>query len=210
MSELKQYLDDCKSAYYAGNPIISDSQYDHLESICSEDLSVGTHKGRIKHWHKMYSLKKIFRGDPIPIDNVYMITPKLDGASLSIRYLNGKLHSVVTRGNGEYGEDVSHLFLELGCILDNMGVPYEVPYQGAVQITGELVAPKSIENARNYAAGALNLKDSGEFWTRNLTFFAYDMQEFPMKTYLATLCYLRDMGFNTVYHLKEDHEFPIN
>ena len=31
-------------------------------------------------------------------------------------------------------------------------------FDGLRQITGEVVAPKTIENARNYAAGALNLK----------------------------------------------------
>ncbi len=53
MSKLKQYLEECKEAYYAGNPIISDSQYDALEEACSEDLSIGTNRGRVKHWYKL-------------------------------------------------------------------------------------------------------------------------------------------------------------
>ena len=32
-------------------------------------------------------------------------------------------------------------------------------FSGVRQITGEVVAPKTIKNSRNYAAGALNLKD---------------------------------------------------
>ena len=45
-----------------------------------------------------------------------------------------------------------------------------------VQITGEVVAPARIPNARNYAAGALNLKSQEEFEERNINFIAYDIQ----------------------------------
>ena len=108
---LKEYLELCKKAYYGGNPIISDSQYDALEDLCSEDLTIGTHKGRYKHWYKMYSLQKYYTDETLPEEHKYMeITPKLDGASLALYYLNGWLHKVVTRGNGEYGEDITHYF----------------------------------------------------------------------------------------------------
>lgn len=205
---MKKFLEECKVAYYEGEPIISDSQYDMLEANCAEDLSIGTNKGRVKHWYKMYSLQKIYQGDPIPYDNVYFITPKLDGASLSLRYINGKFDSAVTRGDGEYGEDVTHLFDDYA--RRGLSIPFELPLSGPHQITGEIVAPKTIPNARNYAAGALNLKDPIKFGLKNITFIAYDMQEFPMKTYLGTLCYLRDSGFQTVYHLSEDHIYPTD
>jgi len=47
-----------------------------------------------------------------------------------------------------------------------------------MQIDGEVIAPSSIPNARNYAAGALNLKSEEEFKTRvpNLSFVAHDMR----------------------------------
>lgn len=201
MSKLKEYLQECKTHYYAGNPIISDSQYDALEDMCSEDLTVGTNKGRFRHLYRMYSLQKYYIGeDVIPEGHreLYEETPKLDGASLSIIYLNGYLHSMATRGNGIYGERVDHLVTIGKC--RKMGIPTEVPYKEVFQVTGEVVAKSSIPNARNYAAGALNLKGPEAFEEKEVIFFAYDMQETNFGSYQGTLCYLRDIGFNTVMH----------
>lgn len=205
---MKKFLEECKVAYYGGEPIISDSQYDMLEANYAEDLSIGTNKGRVKHWYKMYSLEKIYQGDVTPIDMVYYVTPKLDGASLSLRYVDGKFDSAVTRGDGSYGEDVTHLFDDYA--RRKLSIPFDLPIDGVHQITGEVVAPKQINNARNYAAGALNLKDPIQFGLKDIAFIAYDMQEFIMQTYLGTLSYLRDMGFNTVGHLPQDHPYPTD
>lgn len=215
MSKLKSYLEECKEAYYSGNPIISDSQYDALEAICSEDLTIGTNKGRVKHLYKMYSLDKIYDINDSPFSEFAhcVSTPKLDGAAVSIRYLKDQLHSVVTRGNGEYGEDITNLFQDIHY---EMGIP-RIISRGPlttntfVQITGEMVAPSSIKNARNYAAGALNLKNPEEFFNKEIEFFAYDYQESPFETYEATLFFLRDIGFNTPFthdtsHLPKDGE----
>jgi DNA ligase (NAD+) len=194
MSErLKRFLELCKEQYYAGYPIISDDQYDNLEEICKEDLSVGTNKGRVRHWNRMYSLQKVYEDefDSWPAD--YIVTPKLDGAAIAIRYIRGKLDSLVTRGDGQYGEDITHLFDHESCI--NLAIPTYLKYEITGQVTGEIVAPESIKNARNYAAGALNLDDIEEFHSRNLCFFAYDVEPNPFKTYEETLGKLRSIGF---------------
>ena len=49
---------------------------------------------------------------------------------------------------------------------------------GSVQITGEVVLPSYVPNARNAAAGLLNVKDIKEFRERSqdLVFVAYDIQ----------------------------------
>ncbi len=161
MSNLKQYLIECKAAYYAGDPIISDEQYDALEDAYNGTLSVGTNAGRIKHWQRMYSLRKYYEGEDYPKDNLYYVTPKLDGAAIALRYIKGKLDSVVTRGNGEYGEDITHLFSEYNC--NYLSIPYNLGVDLTTQITGEVCAPKVIPNARNFAAGAINLKSAEEF-----------------------------------------------
>jgi NAD-dependent DNA ligase len=200
LETLERYLQKCKETYYAGNPIISDSQYDALEDLyeklSGEPVGIGSTRGRVKHWYKMYSLQKYYRGDKLPEWSSVVISPKLDGASLALRYIDGKFHSAVTRGNGEYGEDVSHLFIENwdhSCI--NLGVDWEIPFKGAIQITGEIVAPKTIKNARNYAAGALNLKDAKEFLNKDLKFFAYDMQPTSASNYAEVLGQLFYGGF---------------
>jgi len=203
---LRKYLELCKKEYYAGNPIISDTQYDNLEDICSEDLTVGTNKGRCRHWNKMYSLQKYYTDEDYPSDTGYIMTPKLDGASLSIRYINCYIDSIVTRGDGTYGEDVSHLICS--DVVRKLKIPAYIRRLGAIQVTGELVAPKSIMNARNYAAGALNLKTVEDFLNKEVEFIAYDMQETQFETYVGTVYYLRDEGFNTVYTSNNLAKYP--
>lgn len=217
MSKLKEYLEECKVAYYAGNPIISDDQYDHLEEICGEDLSVGTNRGRVKHWYRMYSLQKIYTDELYPPKNLTncIVTPKLDGAAIALRYLNGELDSVVTRGNGEYGEDITHLFKYTIKSVNEVFtwylsyVPKYIKSKGAIQITGEIVAPKETPNARNYAAGALNLKSAEEFENKDVRFIAYDWQPFPYPDYSTILSTLHDfMGFDTVNDKEVTKEYP--
>ena len=210
MSNLKKFLEECKTAYYAGEPIISDDQYDHLEEICSEDLSVGTNKGRTKHWFKMYSLQKIYMGEKHPFEGIDLVcTPKLDGAAIALRYMGGLLDSVVTRGNGEYGEDVTHLFKNPD-IYEPMGIPQSIVYSGAYQITGELIAPKYIENARNYAAGALNLKSPILFGDKILSFFAYGVQPYPTDWYMFDMEKLTEVGFDTIWSDRDWSDWPTD
>ena len=66
-----------------------------------------------------------------------------------------------------------------------------------MQITGEVVAPTTIENARNYASGALNLKDIEEFKSRDLTFIAYGVQPYPTNDYIEDMQKLSNWGFET-------------
>ena len=60
------------------------------------------------------------------------------------------------------------------------------------QVTGEVVAPKTIKNARNYAAGALNLKDIEEFKERDLHFIAYGITPSQTTEWSDDLDLLRD------------------
>lgn len=206
--DLKDYLKQCKEFYYAGHPILSDSQFDELELLYKDELPIGSPGGRIEHLYKLYSLKKHYEGEDVPNAEFYVMTPKLDGAAVALRYLHGHLHSVVTRGDGDYGEDVTFLFQAIHpetCIPKKIKFPKTTANNGFHQITGELVAPKRIKNARNYAAGALNLIDAKEFYFKEVEFFAYDLQTTQFETYLGTILYLRDLGFNTPYTHDTDH-----
>jgi DNA ligase (NAD+) len=81
---------------------------------------------------------------------------------------------------------------------------------GIMQITGEIVAPKEIPNARNYAAGALNLKDVNEFRNRNLTFIAYSVEPQISSYYKTDMSSLIYEGFNVVTSDESNNwnEFP--
>jgi NAD-dependent DNA ligase len=156
----------------------------------------------------MYSLQKVYVGEEPPWDKFNMVcTPKLDGAAVALRYLNGTLDSVVTRGDGEYGDDVSHLFADAR-LYEPMGIPQAIDIEGAVQINGELVAPKFIENARNYAAGALGLKNPVVFGDRILTFFAYSIQPYITDWYQMDMKFLNDNGFISVWSDQDWTDWP--
>ena len=88
---------------------------------------------------------------------------------MSLLYVNGHFALGLTRGDGNLGRDVTTKLEEL--------VPAMLPMKGSVQITGEVVLPSFVPNARNAAAGLLNVKDIHEFRQRSqdLVFVAYDI-----------------------------------
>ena len=66
---------------------------------------------KVKHNHPMLSLDKTKDVDDIIKfldDKDGLVMPKMDGLTCSLRYLNGKLVSAETRGDGEIGEDILH------------------------------------------------------------------------------------------------------
>lgn len=89
-------------------------------------------------------------------------------------------------------------------------VPPTIDREGIFQITGELAAPSHIENARNYAAGSLNLNDVEEFRTRAVTFFAYSIQPSSHATFRESMQYLSEMGFNTIKDPDIDKIYPCD
>ena len=196
---MREFLEHAVKKYYEGDPIISDEQFDVLADVYKfNDVGHQITDG-VPHIHRMYSLQKFFNIEDAPAGKEYVSSPKLDGAAVSLVYIRGELQLALTRGDGLHGKDIT----------DKMQhkVPLQItgkPAEDVVQITGELVAPKTIPNARNYAAGALNLKDTGEFLERNVSFVAYDMQPSHLLRWTGTLEYLFLMGFATVMHVQDD------
>ena len=196
---MREFLEHAVKKYYEGDPIISDEQFDVLADVYKfNDVGHQITDG-VPHIHRMYSLQKFFNIEDAPEGKEYISSPKLDGAAVSLVYIKGELQLALTRGDGIHGKDVT----------DKMQhkVPLQIqgkPAEDVVQITGELVAPKTIPNARNYAAGALNLKDPNQFLERNVNFVAYDMQPSHLLRWTGTLEYLFLMGFATVQHVQDD------
>ena len=151
----------------------------------------------------MYSLQKVFIGEDKEPDwdskQPHIMTAKLDGAAVSITYIDGELTQALTRGDGKAGLDITD---KIKCL-----VPNEIWSKGLKQVTGEIVAPKEIPNARNYASGALNLKDLEEFKSRKLTFISYGIQPAICAEWTGDMGMLKDMGFKTVTQ-SDWTEFP--
>ena len=208
MDKLINFLDRCSQAYYAGHPIITDSQFDSLASSCDyTKVGAKTNANKTgKHHFKMYSLQKYYEGeDKLPLDpKLCAVTAKLDGAAISLYYELGYLVLALTRGDGVEGQDITDkVYSHTG-----LGIPKTIPQTISTQITGEIVAPKHVENSRNYASGSLNLKDVSEFATRAVEFFAYGVQPYIYQTYTRDLEELKAWGFHTIDEPELDKIFP--
>lgn len=199
---MKSFLEMASDKYYSGDPILSDAEYDELVKKYSLEDVVG-HKvtDGVPHCYRMYSLQKYFDLADAPALNGYIKTPKLDGAAVSLLYVNGYLALSLTRGDGNLGRDITDKMKLL--------VPTEVPFSGEVQITGEVVCPSRVPNARNVASGSLNLKDMDEFHARPLTFVAYDIQGADFGTWREALGALDTCGFSVVTKF-DASEYPTD
>jgi DNA ligase (NAD+) len=124
----------------------------------------------------------------------YVAELKFDGLAMSLRYENGILVQAATRGDGEYGEDVTHNVRTIGQIpLQLFEVPSVLEVRGEVymrrddfdalnerqllKISEGLKGEKTFVNPRNAAAGAVRQLDSNIAAQRPLSFFAYGLGE---------------------------------
>jgi len=206
---MKAFLDYASSKYYAGDPIISDEEFDKLAEYHGyESVGASITGDRIAHAFPMWSLQKCYDDEPlISLGGAVATTRKLDGAAVGNYYCKGKHFLSLTRGDGKEGLDITANMRTL--------IPQEIPFSSmdelVTQITGEVVAPKTIDNARNYSAGALSLKSVEEFKTRELQFIAYGITPHVYDTWSEDMeklasCY----GFHTVFS-SDPHfldEFP--
>ena len=193
---MKDFIEKASAYYYSGAPIISDEEFDALVKKYNYDQVGYQVTDGVPHLYRMYSLQKVFSIDDIPSPHFganFIGSPKLDGAAVSLLYVNGHFALGLTRGDGNLGRDITIKLEEL--------VPLSIPLKGEVQITGEVVLPSSVPNARNAAAGLLNLKDAREFRerSRDLVFVAYDIQfEKDYSSYKDAMQALAHEGFNVV------------
>lgn len=209
MNKLEQFLDKASEAYYRGEPIISDSQFDELAESCGYSKVGAKQHGNVeRHLYQMYSLQKFYEDEDQkrPLEGIrdVVTSAKLDGAAISLVYADGYLIRGLTRGDGVEGQLITDKLLASNI------VPHRIPVRDVVQVTGEVVAPINIENARNYAAGALNLKDTEEFRQRALSFFAYAVTPSGNKTYREDLDMLQSWGFGVITEDNLDKIFPCD
>lgn len=199
MENLKEVLQQAATDYYNGNPTMSDTAFDRLSEVAGyEEVGTSSSDNRVPHMYQMYSLQKVFSNEVStkdPFNNykgTVIVSPKLDGAAVSLLYVEGQFLRALTRGDGKKGLDITNHVETL--------VPQYLKdsVQNITQITGEVVAPKTIKNARNYAAGALNLKSTDEFRQRQLRFIAYGLQESWNEEWTDDMTFLSDSGFDTV------------
>ena len=129
--------------------------------------------------------------------------PKIDGISASLIYKNNKIIRGLSRGDGEYGEDITENLLtikDIPKILDGENIDKEFEIRGEVYI-GKKDFEKiknDFANPRNAAGGSLRQKDSKKTALIPLKFFAHsigDIDEKKFKTHLNFLNFCKKVGF---------------
>lgn len=201
-------LQEARKAYYGGgHPLMTDAEFDALEvelqaadpghaywTTIGEAISAVSGWDKVRHGIPMRSLNKAqVEADVRAWDHkvpsvtkgtaTYFWTEKLDGISLSLRYLDGKLVQALTRGDGITGEDITRnvrLMQGAHTNLDHIRSGRIIKADWSGYIRGEIVCLKSDHakyfkgdsNPRNTASGTAK-RQSDPRPCRHLTVFAY-------------------------------------
>ncbi len=170
---------------------------------------------KVHHEQKIYSLGKAQSMEEIeewetrnekiyPYKKEYSVEYKFDGLTLCLEYENGNLVRASTRGNGEVGEDVTSQVKTIRT------VPLSIKYKGKITIHGEGIiklselekynakSEEKLKNARNAVAGAIRNLDTSVTASRNLDFFAYNINYSPDKEFSSQKeisDFLKEQGF---------------
>lgn len=172
IKELELKITEAQTAYYNGEAIIDDDQYDALlyELSCLDPnnkvlIKIGAEPTnewkKEKHLFPLGSLSKVntpsemakWMSDSIPNQEV-LVMDKLDGLSIGCQYEDGKLTKAILRGGGEEGEDILTNVLKMNGI-----VKYIPNFTGVLR--GEIILTKTNHlkyfadksNPRNAASG---------------------------------------------------------
>ncbi len=178
----------------------------------SAKFSPVVHEVRMESLHDSFSIDEIIAFDKRVHNAVekpsYVVEPKIDGLSVSVEYVNGKLFRASTRGDGNVGEDVTENILTIKSLpkVLNENIPY-LEVRGEVYMSKEnflnltkaqeLEGVKTFKNPRNAAAGSLRQKDASITAKRNLEIFVFNIQKIDGKTFTShkeTLDFLKNLG----------------
>lgn len=214
-AELEDRIKTARHSYYNAQPIISDEEYDALVDELSDidafsDIarSVGaapvSEWSKVKHGIPMGSLDKVNELGELTdwiqscaSGETLLVTEKLDGISIHLGYVGGKLIKAVTRGDGHIGEDITQNVLKM------QGVPSKLPEKFTGSIRGEILLLKSdhkawfpeYSNPRNAASGIARRYDGRG--SEHLTVYVYRVAEGKdLATEEEQFKFLASLGFN--------------
>ncbi|MBE6652662.1 MAG: NAD-dependent DNA ligase LigA, partial [Ruminococcaceae bacterium] len=242
--QLRRELEHHAKLYYVYDaPEISDYEYDklyyelvHLEEAHPEldDPASPTHRvggkaldkfEKVTHTARMDSLADVFSYDElgdfirrvresIP-EASFSVEPKIDGLSVSLRYVGGVLTQGATRGDGVTGEDVTNNIKTIFDIPLTLSEPLDLVVRGEVYMPRtvferlnakrEAAGVALLANPRNAAAGSLRQLDPKVTAERALSIFVFNFQEGNLyldgrvpQTHTETLDRLAELGFTVL------------
>ncbi len=238
--ERKYYIDD--------QPEISDAEFDKLmrqleelektspENIPSDSPTQRVGGGvalgsRIPHRSPMLSLDNTFGTEElldfgvrvnklledVPVE--YVTELKIDGLGVSLLYEDGVFVRGLTRGDGEFGENVSGNLRTIRAIPLRLTSTAENPVPPVLEVRGEVFIPKHklgeintqreaegetpFANPRNAAAGSVRTLDSTITARRPLDIFIYSLnyvEGLDVTTHTDALEKLKQFGFKCNPH----------
>lgn len=218
---------EAAAAYYNGVPSsLTDAEYDQLlDAIQSAEMALippvdiiehglftevaaGTTTGDVPHPAPMLSLEKVKTNEDIEkflgrvtainSDALVSVQPKLDGLAIRAVYEDGLLVQVVTRGDGQAGEDVTARIARSNVVVNGLPGNLEdsdgVPLRASFEVRGELVMSREdfvlsnanriasgktgFANPRNAAAGSLRAETLD--YEVEMTFVTYEHDGIPV------------------------------
>ena len=258
MTDLELY-NKAKEAYYNGTPIMEDFEFDELEKkLGLENKSyIGAKKNpsyTIKHPFIMGSLSKVqikedeegnidFEGYVNEVNKYirknnassFIITPKFDGCSFECIVNDKKIVSISSRGDGDYGKDLSkHLVNKILPNVNALNKEINTQYilRGEVLINKFIFKEKYSEfvNPRSFVSGILNrdYSEDNDFqeMLSDLSIVIYDIRvsykgswcdtdwcdyEYPDKPeyYFVTNNILKKEEFKKFYYLFEEYRREV-
>jgi len=136
---------------------------------------------------------------------------KLDGLTIVLKYQNGELAEGITRGNGKIGEDITHNVK----VFKN--VPLKIAYKGELIVRGEGIISSSdfekinetiegekYKNPRNLTSGTVRQLNSEIVANRNVNFIAFTLVndvDYDVKNLKSNqIKWLEELGFTVVEH----------
>jgi DNA ligase (NAD+) len=245
VTQLVGMLDKADNHYYRidSKPIMTDEEYDRLKSMLRtlspdhprlqqvglqynpEDL-----RNKVKHTIPMGSLDNTeegitgynawYEGLKAKIGNNYavMASLKIDGASICASYKAGVLTRVATRGNGEFGDDITinaanfrdlptKLYKSVDVEVRGEAILYKEDFDAICERDSVSVEDRS--NPRNVGNGILGRDDGKD--TCLIRFIAFNIEcESSPNTEAAKYKLLNELGFKSVPHLLCEDEAQFN
>ncbi len=234
MKEIISVIKEADDAYYKySNPIMTDFRYDKLlDELIFLEKSTGiiltnspTQKVSgdilseltpVQHTKPMLSADKTKSVEDLvkfAAGKQVVISWKMDGLTLVLRYANGTMVQALTRGReGVVGEDVTHT------VKTFLNVPLTVPTKENFEVRGEgVISWENFDNInlgltepyshpRNLASGSVRMLDATETGKRCLEFHAFDLisDNIEKNSKIGQLQFLADNGFDVVPYVYTD------
>ncbi|WP_313165457.1 NAD-dependent DNA ligase LigA [Sedimentibacter sp.] len=236
MKEKIKLLNEANKSYYQENREIMsnyeyDALYDELVELEKETnitlsnsptINVGyellSNLPKEKHEKSMLSLDKtkdVAQLQQWLGDNEGVLSWKLDGLTIVMTYLDGKLIKAVTRGNGETGEVITNnarVFINL---------PLNISFKGSLVLRGEAVisypdfekinnkitdVALKYKNPRNLCSGSVRQLNNKITAGRNVQFYAFSLVKADgidfKNSRTEQLNWLKNQGFGVVEYKK--------